>query len=83
MLISEDAEILRRRGRWLSSRIMEIYVQEITSLRFLPAQSERTKLCIYTAMQCFHDILNEATFLIKIKVPVQHWYVLFASGTRA
>ena len=51
LLPTEDAEMLRRRGRWLSSRVMEIYLQEVTSLQFFPVQSARTKHCMYTAMQ--------------------------------
>ena len=31
MLVSEDAEPVRRRGRWLTPRIMEIYVQEVAA----------------------------------------------------
>ena len=83
MLVTEDAEMLRRRGRWLSYRIMEIYAHEVTSLQFVPLQSAWTKHCIYTSMQSFHSVVEDATFYDSIKVPAQHWFVLFASGTRA
>ena len=33
--ISENAELVRRRGRWLHSRTMEVYIQEISSLQLL------------------------------------------------
>lgn len=29
LLRTEDLELIRRRGRWLSSRVMEIYLQEV------------------------------------------------------
>ena len=34
MLATEDVEMLRRHGRWLSPRIMEIYVQEVLLFNF-------------------------------------------------
>ena len=80
---SEDSEMLRRRGRWLSTRIMEIYVQEVASLEFLPVQSDQSKLCIYTALQSFHSVVEQATVFDQLRVPARHWYFLFASGTRA
>ena len=83
MLVTEDAETLRRRGRWLSSRIMEIYIQEVTSSQFLPVQSAWTRQTIYFALQSFAQVLEEAAFFSKIQVPPEHWYILFATGTRA
>ena len=83
MLVTEDAEMLRRRGRWLSSRIMEIYVQEVTSLQFLPVQTARTRQIVYFALQSFTQVLEASAFFSKIQVPPEHWYILFATGTRA
>ena len=33
---TENAELVRRRGRWLSARVMEIYLQEVTAATFVP-----------------------------------------------
>ena len=32
---SEDSELVRRRGRWLNSRTMRIYIQEVFSSQFV------------------------------------------------
>ena len=43
--ITENAELVRRRGRWLSHRVMEIYLQEVQVatylFRLLPAQRQK------------------------------------------
>lgn len=36
LLVSEDSEATRRRGRWISNGVMEIYVPEVGSIQFLP-----------------------------------------------
>ena len=41
LLMSEDSELTRRRGRWITPRIMVIYVQEGGALQFLPKLTER------------------------------------------
>ena len=60
-----------------------IYIQEVTSLQFLPLQSAWTKKSIYIAMQCFTQAVDEAAFLTSIQVQPEHWYLFFATGTRA
>ena len=36
LMVSEDSELVRRRGRWINNKVMEIYVQEAASIQFLP-----------------------------------------------
>eukprot|EP00438_Fugacium_kawagutii_P012773 Skav217633 [mRNA] locus=scaffold1334:5610:19402:- [translate_table: standard] len=43
MSVSEDSELTRRRGRWLTCKVMEIYVQEVASIQFLPHLPATTK----------------------------------------
>ena len=33
---SENLELVRRRGRWISSKSVEIYIQESSSAQFVP-----------------------------------------------
>lgn len=37
-MLLEDVELTRRRGRWLSARTMEIYLQESSATLFFPQQ---------------------------------------------
>ena len=36
---TENSELVRRRGRWLSQRVMDIYLQEVVAITFLPSLS--------------------------------------------
>ena len=83
MLVSEDAERIRRRGRWLNSRVMEIYVQEVTALQFMPMQTADTKARIRVALESYKQVLQTAYFLSGIGVPPQHWFLLYSAGMRA
>eukprot|EP00913_Durusdinium_trenchii_P014403 g13509.t1 len=40
---SEDSELARRRGRWIPTKIMEIYVQEAWAVQFLPHLPAKVK----------------------------------------
>ena len=83
MLVSEDAERIRRRGRWLNSRVMDIYVQEVTALQFMPVQTDETKFRIRVALESYKQVLQTALFLSGIGVPPQHWFFLYSAGMRA
>lgn len=79
LLTSEDSELTRRRGRWISNRIMEIYVQEISSLQFLPKLPEKTKVQILSGAALFPWCLQKAFDFYKASIPEAIWYVLFKS----
>ncbi|CAE7676303.1 unnamed protein product [Symbiodinium sp. CCMP2592] len=55
MMVSEDSELVRRRGRWLTSKIMEIYIQEVSALQFLPAlpKADRDYLLDWAGMYSY------------------------------
>lgn len=43
LLATEESELVRRRGRWLSSRTMEIYIQESSATTFLPTATRESE----------------------------------------
>ena len=51
--LSEDSELVRRRGRWASHRVMEIYLQEIQAIVSLPNQPEHVRRRILFFAQAF------------------------------
>ena len=79
LLTSEDWELTRRRGCWISNRIMEIYIQEILSLQFLPKLPERIKAQILSGAALFPWSLQEALDFYNASIPENVWYVLFKS----
>ena len=57
MHTTEDAELVRRRGRWLNHRIMEIYVQEVTAVLLTPTLSAEVRSGIFALMHSYPDII--------------------------
>ena len=55
MNTAEDSELVRRRGRWLSHRIMEIYIEEVTSLQFLPTLPKGAREKVSLALEAFPE----------------------------
>jgi hypothetical protein len=36
MTVGDNPDLTRRRGRWITNKVMEIYVQEISAVQFIP-----------------------------------------------
>ena len=71
---TEDSELVRRRGRWASHRVMEIYIQEISSSTFiadLPLDSRRS---ILDAAQWFTTSLDKAELWTRASIPRRMWF---------
>ncbi|CAE7712005.1 unnamed protein product [Symbiodinium sp. CCMP2456] len=77
---SEDSELVRRRGRWLNSRTMEIYIQEISSLQFLNKLSLSSRQLILSLLDSFAEVLHVAVQLQLLHTPTSCWYARFSVG---
>ncbi|CAE7242563.1 unnamed protein product [Symbiodinium sp. CCMP2592] len=77
---TEDSELVRRRGRWLNSRTMEIYIQEISSLQFLHLLQPAARAKVFTLLDNFSFILLVAEQLQASATPTSVWFYRFASG---
>ena len=78
-MATESSELVRRRGRWHSTRVMEIYLQEIqyvTYLEKLPRES-REMVDVYTAG--FEDVLQQVSFFAETGIPCTAWFFLLQS----
>eukprot|EP00439_Symbiodinium_sp_Y106_P084816 s629_g26.t1 len=58
--ISEDSELVRRRGRWASHKVMEIYLQEVAAVQFIPGQPLEVRARILTFAKAFPAVLGQA-----------------------
>ena len=58
MHVSEDAELVRRRGRWLSHKIMEIYVQEVSAVLFMPTLPADVRQNLFSLMHSYPMIFR-------------------------
>ena len=66
---SEDSELVRRRGRWLNSRTMEIYIQEISSLQFIHLLEPSSRQRVFSLVDSFHAVLLVAEQLQALRHP--------------
>ncbi|CAE7419264.1 unnamed protein product [Symbiodinium sp. CCMP2592] len=76
--ITEDSELVRRRGRWVSPKVMEIYLQEIASQTFFPALPLATRNKVMQAAACFPELLRRARQWTQNGVPTGSWFYLWS-----
>lgn len=70
---TEDAEFVRRKGRWLSTRVLEIYLQEASVSTYQRGLSTVTKSRVESLCRSFSSILRKAIFFKETKIPEQLW----------
>ena len=74
---TEDSELIRRRGRWASARVMEIYLQEITASTYLPALSAEQKQKILVIASGFSAVLHQAVIWTNAGIANSVWFRLW------
>ena len=78
--ITDNSELVRRRGRWASHRVMEIYIQEVTACTFYPSLPLATRQLVLELAQAFPATLAQATEWSRLGLPPASWYGLFSAG---
>ena len=58
-MITEDSELVRRRGRWLAHRTMEIYLQEIGATVMFPSLPVGVKTKVMQLAYAFPGLLEK------------------------
>ena len=81
LLQTEDPELCRRRGRWLSTRVMEIYLQEVMATTFVQRLDHTTQLRISKLGAAFPQLLAYALSFLSTAIPPNVWPHLFHHGT--
>eukprot|EP00438_Fugacium_kawagutii_P030498 Skav212494 [mRNA] locus=scaffold2060:20226:24812:- [translate_table: standard] len=76
---TENGELVRRRGRWLSQRIMEIYLQETSAIRFMLHLSLDQRHRVMASAQVFPTLLVQCEQFTAASIPWQSWFQLFSS----
>ena len=75
--LTESAEMVRRRGRWLSMRVMEVYLQEVAASTFMTDLDPTTRETILQAMAEFPQILQTSVRFASAHFPEKVWNLLF------
>ena len=74
--LTENSELVKRRGRWLSLRVMDIYLQEVVAITLLPSLPADTRSLIEALAENFSGLLQRATFFESRHIPRAAWYRL-------
>eukprot|EP00435_Cladocopium_sp_Y103_P053797 s2167_g17.t1 len=61
----EDSELVRRRGRWATTRTMEIYLQEVLYVTYVEQLPRETKDTIEVCAAGFPDLLQHARYFVE------------------
>ena len=80
MQCMEDPEYVRRRGRWITTKVMDIYVQEVTSILHLPKLPGPVKDKIFLVAIFFEKMLSAAELWSQWQIPATAWYFLASHG---
>ena len=82
LMSSENSELTRRRGRWITSKVMEVYVQEAWSVQFLPRLPPEVKKLIWNGAQIFPWALDLVVAWHEAKIPESAWPCLFLQASK-
>lgn len=81
LMVTEDSELVRRRGRWLGYRTMQIYIQEIASTVFFPRLPDGVKANIIKLAYAFPELLSKMKIFKAAGIPEAAWYYLLSKET--
>ena len=73
---TENPEYVRRRGRWLSAQVMEVYLQEVLVTTFLEKLKPRTRYLIELCSSEFAIVLERGITFLDTGIPPRTWYNL-------
>ena len=78
--LTESSELVRRRGRWISLKVMDIYLQEVAASTFMTDLDPSARTTILTAMEQFPSVLQMSVRFFNSHFPETAWNLLFKHG---
>ena len=75
--VTENAELVRRRGRWINAKTMEIYIQEVSSVIFMSGLQQNVRDHILHLASLFPYVLEKCCDFKNAGIPCHLWYLLF------
>lgn len=71
--LTEDAEYVRRKGRWLSTRVLEVYLQETSFATYQSKLPEVAKGRIRDLSDIFTDVTLKAAYFVECNLHPFLW----------
>ena len=75
--VTEQSELVRRRGRWVTAKVMEVYLQEMSAARYLNCLDDGQKAKLFGMAYGFQSILRQAESFVEAMIPVTIWFKVF------
>ena len=76
--VTEQSELVRRRGRWVTAKVMEVYLQEVSAAKYLNCLDQFQKQRIFGLAYAFLGILTQGEHFWKAKIPDNMWFRIFS-----
>ena len=80
MQATESPDLVRRRGRWISNKDMEIYSQEVSSLLYLPRLPSEHRLQVFASANSFEEVFAFAVCCKKCELAPKAWLFMLQQG---
>lgn len=77
MAVTDNPDLTRRRGRWITNKVIEIYVQEISAMQFIPNLPLASKRQITNGAALFPWMLEHVQCLHRMQIPASVWPIFF------
>ena len=75
---TENTELVRRRGRWASPKMMDIYIQETMAIQYMKLIPSSSKAKVLEVAAVFDQVLYRCLQLYRDKIPLEVWFFLFS-----
>ena len=74
--ICDNAEAVRRRGRWASFKVMEVYLQEVGASTYMNMISDKSKSNVLNGLKVFPTLLQRIHGFFECRIPANTWVFL-------
>ncbi|CAE7435814.1 unnamed protein product [Symbiodinium microadriaticum] len=74
---TEDSELVRRRGRWVSHKVMEIYLQEVSASTYVADLPPEARHRVQGAAAAFQGTLTKVKTWAAAGIPATTWPFLW------
>ena len=74
---TESGELCRRRGRWASQKVMDLYIQEVSSLQYLSRIPVDAKSRVLHFARALPGTIRKCQHFYHCKIDPKIWYILF------
>ena len=76
IMVTEQSDLVLRRGRWVNPKTMSIYLQESMAVLYLQQVPKAAKERVLLFASMFAGYLNKAVFFKTAKIPTSQWNAL-------